>query len=175
MDKRLRILFGFIFVISLMFLNIREIKAFSSSLGTIRQEGSTVTASSGYGMALKVGTYNGAEIAVICTAYYDVSPAAKGVECTLNEERTGAVRAGVAAIIDSMSTVPISQISSESDYFIGELAINKFLYDYNGENSKNSISSSLFTSGKYKTYYDVAVSAYNNYSTANLSLSSNIS
>ena len=53
-------------------------------------------------------------------------------------------------------------------YFYSEMAINKFLYDYNGKNANNNVTrlnnwGKISSNSKYQTIYAAGVTAYNNY------------
>ena len=76
-----------------------------------------------------------------------------GTSCKLSSEQWSyAGAAGVAAIIDKYNSSPSTQ-----NYYYAELAINKFLYDYETKDEVNNIR----VVDAIKPYYDAAVKAYN--------------
>lgn len=76
-----------------------------------------------------------------------------GTSCKLSSEQWSyAGAAGVAAIIDKYNASPSTQ-----NYYYAELAINKFLYDYETKDEVNNIR----VVDAIKSYYDAAVKAYN--------------
>ena len=91
-------------VISIMFLNLVNVKAIPTTLGPIDQVGSRVEDSSCpspsgscYSMALKINQVNGS-IATICTNYNKKTPAAGPATCTITEEWDEKTRYAVAAM-----------------------------------------------------------------------------
>ena len=87
---------------------------------------------------------------VFCTAF---NIDGVGTSCKLSSEQWSyAGAAGVAAIIDKYNASPSTQ-----NYYYSELAINKFLYDYETKDEVNNIS----VVDAIKPYYDAAVKAYN--------------
>lgn len=87
---------------------------------------------------------------VFCTTFYVQGV---GSSCKLSsEEWSYPVAAGVAAIIEKYNAAP-----STRNYYYAELAINKFLYDYETKASVNDV----YLYGDMKGFYDVAVAAYN--------------
>ena len=88
---------------------------------------------------------------VMCTTFYVQGV---GSNCTLsNNQWSDNAAEGIAAIINKYNSS-----SSTRNYYYAELAINKFLYDYETKASVNNVQ--LF--GDMKGFYDAAVSAYNN-------------
>ena len=76
-----------------------------------------------------------------------------GSSCTLsNNQWSVPAASGIAAIIEKYNAQP-----SVKNYYYAELAINRFLYDYETKNSINDIRS---VDGA-KIFYNAAVSAYN--------------
>ena len=76
-----------------------------------------------------------------------------GTSCKLSSEQWSyAGAAGVAAIIDKYNASPSTQ-----NYYYAELAINKFLYDYETHDEVNNIR----VVDSIQSYYDAAVNAYN--------------
>lgn len=76
-----------------------------------------------------------------------------GSSCKLSSDQWSyAGAAGVAAIIDKYNASPSTQ-----NYYYAELAINKFLYDYETHDEVNNIR----VVDSIQSYYDAAVKAYN--------------
>ena len=95
---------------------------------------------------------------IFCTTFHTEGV---GTSCKLSESQwSKAVQAGVAGAIKKYNSN-----KSQQNYYYAELAINEFLYYYGGKNSVNRISTTrdVRNSNGVKTYYNAAVSAYNNY------------
>ena len=140
-------------MISLMFLNLNNIKA----LGEIRQVGSIVQ-DTNYFTSLKVSGQN----VIFCTSFRDKAPILQ--TCQVNNDWDERTRYAVAAIIKTAN--PDVSITGMTDaYFAAELAINNFLY----LKGKGGAQINATMSDKYKTKYDnyleIAESAYTNYNT----------
>ena len=114
-------------------------------------------------------TYNGGK--AMCTAFS--KNAANNKSCSAvawnsDDTKNKKIAAGVGAII-TKARAGSSSISSWTNYFYAEMAINEFLYRYNGKNSTNNVSAhasgwSKVTANKtYKSLYAAGVNAYNNF------------
>ena len=88
---------------------------------------------------------------VFCTTFYVQGV---GSSCTLsNSQWSSPTAEGIAAIINKYNAS-----ASTRNYYYAELAINKFLYDYETKASVNDV----MLYGDMKSFYDAAVNAYNN-------------
>lgn len=88
--------------------------------------------------------------AVFCTTFYVQGV---GSSCSIsNSQWSNPTAQGIAAIINKYNTS-----ASTRNYYYAELAINKFLFDYETKASVNDVR--LY--GDMKSFYDAAVSAYN--------------
>ena len=88
---------------------------------------------------------------VFCTTFYVQGV---GSSCTLsNSQWSNPSAQGIAAIINKYNAS-----ASTRNYYYAELAINKFLYDYETKASVNDV----MLYGDMKSFYDAAVNAYNN-------------
>lgn len=98
-------------------------------------------------------------------------------DSTLNKK----IAVGVGSIINkarSLSGSTTGGIDGWNYYFYAEMAINQFLYTYNGKKDMNNISvhvygwSGVTSNSIYKSLLSAGVSAYNNYDKESVSLSS---
>ena len=88
---------------------------------------------------------------VLCTTFYVQGV---GSSCTLSGSQwSNPTAEGIAAIINKYNTS-----ASTRNYYYAELAINKFLFDYETKASVNNV----YLYGDMKSFYDSAVNAYNN-------------
>ena len=97
------------------------------------------------------GSYN-----VFCLSFHKQYV---GYTCKLSTSQYSTpVASGIAAIIKKYNNNP-----TQKNYYYSELAINEFLYYYNGKNSVNRISTTrnVRNTNGVKPFYDVAVKAYN--------------
>ncbi len=151
--KKIKILFTLLVISILLIANNTNIKAFNSEIGPV-QTGNE-------------GNYNGYDYmpfkkasnkAVFCTMFHLAIPSSR---CSLLNDWSDPVKAGVATIINEAQA---SNSNMTENYYYAELAINQFLYYYNGRQTDNRISSSRSTNeilGSYKErYYDKAVREY---------------
>lgn len=145
-----------------LFIGILNINAFSSSIGSIYQQGSSVKLNSYDKLALKYYS----STSVFCTQFKKTTPANKNISCILTTDWDDATRAGVASIIRNVGAVSITG-NAPANYYYGELAINQFLYSKGYSDSiisTNRNASKIL--GSYKAlYYDAAINAYNNVNT----------
>ena len=109
----------------------------------------------------------GVDVPVFCTLYHVISE--DETECRVDDDSwDNKVKAGVAAIIKTANINHSTEANQMSDmYYYATLAINEFLYHYNGGNENNHISQSGSRStknvlGNYYYLYTKAVEAYNN-------------
>ena len=175
-------------VISIFYIGKNNVTAF-----TVSQYGETHDWADKGKMGIKY--YTSASTIVYCTAYDKTTPAGTGVEFSeivWNSDTTknNKIAAGVAAIINKAgiySKEDARHYDSENGYYsypsqtyyYAEFAINEFLSDYNGcvdcevKSGTPDEVKSYFNSYStlYATYYDAAVTAYNNYSSGGISLS----
>ena len=85
-----------------------------------------------------------------CTKFYVPGV---GSSCKLTSDQWSfPVAAGIASIIEKYNALPSTQ-----NYYYAELAINKFLYDYETKDPLNNVN---MIAGS-KAFYDAAVAAYN--------------
>ena len=109
-----------------------------------------------------------------CAKYGQAAPVT-GTTCTLSKFSSDSTKdlkisAGVAAIIKKARTLTNDGKNGISwdNYFLGEMAINNFLYNYNGKNKLNYVPNYAtgFTvvekNATYKAMQSAAISAYNN-------------
>ena len=97
------------------------------------------------------GSYN-----VFCLSFHKQYV---GYTCKLSTSQYSTpVASGIAAIIKKYNNNP-----TQKNYYYSELAINEFLYYYNGKNSVNRISTTrnVRNTNGVKPFYDAAVKAYN--------------
>ena len=162
MKRVLTLLIIFATVITMTILSSNNIKAskvddFPNNLGKL-SKGELVT-KNGYETFSYQSSGN---IPVFCTMYHVISSTNTG--CTLKTDSWGnRVKAGVAAIIKEANIN--GEVNGMSDlYYYSTLAINQFLYNYNGQNTDNRISTTRSTReilGNYYYLYEKAVTAYN--------------
>lgn len=98
-------------------------------------------------------------------------------DSTLNKK----IAVGVGSIINKARTLSGSTtggINTWEHYFYAEMAINQFLYTYNGKKDMNNISAHVFgwsgvtSNSIYKQLLSAGINAYNNYDKESVTLSS---
>ena len=135
-----------VFVIGIVsIIGTKSVNALPESISGITKE-SLISFDGGFNLYHK--TYgNGV---AFCTTFYVQGV---GSSCKLSSEQWSyPVAAGIAAIIEKYNASP-----STRNYYYAELAINKFLYDYETHDSVNNVK---IVDG-VKDFYDAAVAAYN--------------
>ena len=136
------------------FIGIKSVKALSMPTSIKGIYHNTVLNYNGYDSLYfqSNGTYQ-----VFCTTFHVPGV---GSSCSISSSQWSTpVASGVAAIVDKYNTE-----KSYKNYYYAELAINEFLYYYNGKNSVNRISTVRDVRNAYsitKAYYTKAVDAYN--------------
>ena len=167
MKRNLRVLTSlFVIMISIFVFNFKVGAAFPSTIsatynGTITQNGTTIMNKA----------YNNTARA-FCTRFWYTAPYGSCSATTWNSNATTNKKIAVAigAMITktrSLSGGSAGQIDADK-YFYGEMAINYFLYNYNGKNSANNVTSlynwgSISSNSNYIAIYSAGVTAYNNY------------
>ncbi len=158
MNKSLKKLM-FCLILSIATIIPISIKGFDKNLGEIRQVGDVAKYNSHTFFAFKQAINS--KTAVFCAKFHLDSPAASGVSCTLDDFKNDQIKAGVAAIIDKAKA---GNSSMTQNYYYAEIAINSFLYNYDGKDQNNKVSDNYNTAdllGKYYSYYTTARDAYN--------------
>ena len=135
-----------VFVIGIVSLvGTKSVNALPESISGITKE-SVISYDGGFSLYHKIYG-NGV---VFCTTFFVQGV---GSSCKLSSDQWSyPVAAGVAAIIEKYNASP-----SKRSYYYAELAINKFLYDYDTHDSVNNVK---IVDG-VKEYYDAGVAAYN--------------
>ena len=138
----------------------------------------TITMS--YGATIMKKWYNDAARA-FCTRFWYSAPTGT---CTAvkwnNDDNTNKkIATAIGAMINkarSLSGGTPGQISDDN-YFYGEMAINNFLYYYNGKNSANQVSkmqtwSTIASNANYKAIYAAGTTAYNSFGKTTMQITS---
>lgn len=157
-------------------INAQQVDSYPSTI-KIKKDYPLVT-KNGYDTFSYQSTKDGdIDVPVFCTLYHVISE--DETECRVDDDSwDNKVKAGVAAIIKTANINHSTETNQMSDmYYYATLAINEFLYHYNGGNENNHISQSGTRStrdilGNYYYLYTKAVEAYNNADrTPNVSIS----
>lgn len=171
--KKNKLLVYLMLLITLFYVGGSKVFAFPTTITNIKDQGVAINDSGKAALALKFGSLDNANnTAVYCTEFPKTTPAFKSelvytqTNWASNELENKKIAAGIGAIIQKVGTVTIvgesdSDPNASREYYYGELAINEFLYNYNGC-SVCDIDTTGFPE-IYTTYYNAAVSAYNDY------------
>ena len=99
---------------------------------------------------------------IVCTLF-NLDPPSVNQVCTKVENAWNeSISAGIAAIIEEANIQP-NPSSSNLNYYYAEIAVNRFLYEYNGEDRNNRVYGGLTTRqllGNYYNYFTKAEEAY---------------
>ena len=152
-----------IMIILMTFTYLLPVKAFDQNI--------TVNVSKSYGKYNELDYFqfksvkkpNNTIVAAICTKYHLQVPSA-GVTCNLTDTWPKEIQAGVAKIIELAQQSGLNNNDMNKPYYYAELAINLFLYDKNGHDANNLISTTRGPAdilGDYYYYYTSAEKEYN--------------
>lgn len=99
---------------------------------------------------------------ILCTLFYLDPPSVNQVCTKVENAWNESISAGIAAIIEEAHIQP-NPSSSNLNYYYAEIAVNRFLYEYNGEDRNNRVYGGLTTRqllGNYYNYFTKAEEAY---------------
>ena len=148
--------------IIMMFTFIVNINAFNQKTGIVGN-GNNSPAWNGYN---KFVFLKADGLAAFCTLYYADLPGKVNNGCQLSDSWPDEVKAGIAAIINKAN---VGNSNMTKEYYYADLAMNEFLYYYNGQNINNGISKKRGISteqvlkdgsNNHMEYYNAATSAY---------------
>lgn len=165
-------------------VNLNAFAALPNSLGKLTKPESYDEAYKiidSFGSTFKMSAAEGAVGAVFCTKHQDKSPSGEDTVCTMNDDWSVAVRAGVAAIIQKAS---VNNFAVSEKYIYAVYTINQFLYNKQNEGSASSVypvpgqnvsleHPSLATNQYYIDYLNAANEAFNNAVDPTLEISAN--
>ena len=171
MRKMLKILF-FTIVIN-CFISFNVFAALPNSLGKLSKPGSQDEAYQKideFGTTFKTSSAEGAVGAVLCTKHEYKSPGGHDTECTMNNDWSVQVRAGVAAIIQTAS---VNNTTITDKYIYAVYTINQFLYNKRSDGATSVVYSipgqnvsvdypTLANNQYYTSYLNAANEAFNN-------------
>lgn len=180
MKKRFN--FVLIFVVALLFsFKVTAAETIVSGFPASISATYSGTVTMPYGTTIMNKFYNNAGRA-FCTAFWYNAPTGTCSAIKWNSDATKNKKIAVAigAMINKTRTLTGNTEHPNSigadQYFYGEMAINNFLYNYNGKNSINNVSSlakwsTISANATYKSIYSAGVTAYNNFNTTTMQIS----
>ena len=162
--KKIKLSIIFLMVFTVLLFNKTNIKAteFPSTItmGNPQYVWDNSNKPNGYSFFPYKSTSDGTP--TVCTSFGLKEPA-QGTVCTkVDNAWNDPISAGIAAILKEANIQPNAS-ANNLNYYYAEIAINRFLYEYNGEDRNNRVYGGLTTRqllGNYYTYFEKAEEAY---------------